>query len=251
MKVLVIGDSHTQYFAISNQVVVSHAPVRGVNCRAKVVSAASVTGVGKAKSTLNIAEDVPKWIASFVPDFLVFNLGQVDIELGLPFRKYVKEDGIPAKVHMDSFIESYLTFLSGIDFPREKIVIKGINLPVLCYDRPKAIKYINRIVTERFSDSDADKSRQATILAALQADYPTDIARTDLAFLFNEMLAAAAKKAGYSYFDINADLVDPETGLIKTAFVPGWFDHHIVDSVDTRVLHWKHLLPVLRRQIWA
>ena len=65
------------------------------------------------------------------------------------------------------------------------------------------------------------------------------------------MLEGAVTKAGYSYFDINADLVDPETGLIRTAYVPASFDHHLADSVDTRVLHWKRLLPVLRRQIWA
>ena len=250
MRVLAIGDSHTQYFGLNNQVVVAHAPVRGVTCVAKAVSAASVTGVGKQSSTLNIASDVPKWIDSFNPDFLVFNLGQVDIELGLPFRKYVKQDGIPANKHMASFIESYLTFLSGLDFPPSKIVVKGINLPVLCFDRPKAIRYINRIVTERFTDSQEDKLRQEDILASLKEDYPTDIVRTDLAFRFNDMLKTAAESSGYSYFDINDDLLNPENGLIRTSFVPAHFDHHLIDSVDTRVLHWKHLLPVLRKQIW-
>ena len=251
MRVLAVGDSHTQYFELSNQVVVAHAPARGITCAFKAVNAASVTGVGKQSSTLNISADVPKWIANFRPDFLVFNLGQVDLELGLPFRKYVKEDGISAQEHMERFIESYLTFLKGLDFPREKIVIKGVNLPVLCYDRLKAIRYINRIVTERFTGSDEDKSRKESVTAKLREDYPSDIVRTDLAMLFNEMLESAATKSGYSYFDINEDLIDAETGLISTAFVPANFDHHLVDSVDVRVLHWKRLLPVLRRQTWA
>lgn len=251
MKVLAIGDSHTKYFGLANQVVVAHAPARGVTCAAKVISGASVTGVGKLSSTLNIANDIPGWVASFRPDFLVFNLGQVDIELGLPFRKYVKEDGIPPQDHMAQFIESYMKFLETLDFPKQKVVIKGINAPVLCYDRPKAIKYINRIVTERFTDSPEDVARQDIILKNLQNDYPSDIVRTDLAFLFNEMLEKAVSKEGYSYFDINADLVDPTTGLIRTAYVPASFDHHLSDSVDTRVLHWKRLLPVLRRQVWA
>lgn len=251
MKVLAVGDSHTQYFQLSNQVVVSYAPVRGINCATKAVSAASVTGIGKQSSTLNVASDVPKWIASFHPDFLVFNLGQVDIELGLPYREYVKKDGIPAQEHMQSFIESYLSFLDRIDFPKHRIVVKGINLPVLCYDRLKAIKYINRIVTDRFTDSQEDKAQQASILANLRENYPSDIVRTDLAFLFNEMLQSAVTKAGYSYFDINADLVDEETGLIKSEFVPAGFDHHLIDSVDVRALHWKRLLPVLRRQTWS
>lgn len=251
MKVLAIGDSHTKYFGLSNQVVVAHAPARGVTSVAKVISGASVTGVGKLSSTLNVADDIPKWVESFRPDFLVFNLGQVDIELGLPFRKYVKEDGVLPQEHMSRFIQSYLTFLGALDFPKEKVVIKGINLPVLCYDRPRAIKYINRIVTERFTDSPDDLARQESVLKSLQSDYPSDIVRTDLAFLYNKMLEAAVTKAGYSYFDINADLVNPETGLIRTAYVPASFDHHLADSVDTRVLHWKHLLPVLRRQVWA
>lgn len=251
MRVLAIGDSHTQYFALSNQVVVAHAPARGITCAAKAVSAASVSGVGKQSSTLNVAADVPKWIANFNPDFLVFNLGQVDIELGLPFRRFVKEDGIAPQEHMERFIESYLTFLEGLDFQKSKIVIKGINLPVLCYDRPKAIKYINRIVTERFTESEEDKTRQKRVIANLQADYPSDAVRTDLAYLFNEMLEAAVTKAGYSYYDINDDLVDPETNLIKPEFIPAWFDHHLIDSVSVRVLHWKRLIPILRRQTWV
>jgi len=251
MRVLAIGDSHTQYFGLNNQVVVAHAPARGVTCVTKAVSAASVTGVGKQTSTLNIASDVPKWINSFKPDFLVFNLGQVDVELGLPFRKYVKQDGIPAKQHMHSFVQSYLSFLNGLDFPPARIIIKGINLPVLCFDRPKAIRYINRIVTERFTDSQEDKLRQDAVLAMLKEDYPTDIVRTDLAFHFNDMLKSAAESAGYAYFDINDDLLNPENGLIKTSFIPAHFDHHLIDSVDTRVLHWKSLLPVLRRQLWS
>lgn len=251
MKVLAVGDSHTKYFGLSNQVVVAHAPARGITCIAKVVHGASVTGVGKLSSTLNLASDIPKWIASFNPDFLVFNLGQVDIELGLPFRKYVREDGVAPQDHMTRFIDSYLAFLDALDFPKSKVVIKGINAPVLCYDRPKAIKYINRIVTERFTDSEEDAARQESVLALLKTDYPSDIVRTDLAFLFNEMLEAAVTKVGYSYFDINADIVDPESGLIRTAYVPAGFDHHLSDSVDARVLHWKRLLPVLRRQVWV
>lgn len=251
MKVLAIGDSHTKYFGLANQVVVAHAPARGVTCVAKVISGASVTGVGKLSSTLNVADDIPAWVASFQPDFLVFNLGQVDIELGLPFREYVKQDGIPPQQHMTRFIDSYLTFLDALDFPKDKVIVKGINAPVLCYDRPKAIRYINRIVTERFTDSVEDVARQDVVLKMLQSDYPSDIVRTDIAFLFNEMLEAAVSKAGYSYFDINEDLVDPSSGLIRTAYVPASFDHHLVDSVDTRVLHWKRLLPILRRQIWA
>lgn len=251
LKILAIGDSHTKYFRLTNQVVVAHPPVRGVTCIAKVIHGATITGVGKLESTLNVGSDIPKWIESAKPDFMVLNLGQVDIELGLPFRKFVKGDETGMQDHMTAFVEAYAKYLVGLDFPAKRVVIKGINLPVLCYDRGKAVNYINRIVTERFSDSLSDTERRAEVLAKLKADYPSDIVRTDLAHRFNDMLRTAATEAGYSYFDLNAELADPVTGLIKSAYVPAGMDHHLADSIDVRALHWQALLPVLRKQLWA
>lgn len=250
MKVLAVGDSHGRYMGISSQVGVCYPPLRGITCIPKAINAATVTGVGKLKSTLSLSSDIPQWIGSARPDFLVMGLGQVDVELGIPFRHFVKGETTPSRELLAGFVDSYMGYMSSLDFPASRIVIKGINAPVLCYDRAKAIRYINRIVTERFTDSTEDAARQELVLSQLKVSYPSDIIRTDHAITFNAMLKEFARKAGYGYFDINSDLIDTSTGLIKTAYVPSGFDHHIVDTLDVRIMHWKHLLPVLRRQIW-
>lgn len=251
VKILAVGDAHTKYLGVTAQTVGAFQPSRGVTCVMKALGRATITEAAGFKSIPGLTEQVHEWIDSAAPDFLVFNLGQLDIEFGLPFRQSVLGDNTDARAWMLQFIEAYFTYLKGLGFPLSRIVVKGINAPVLCYDRGKSIKFINRLITEHLGDSDEDAALKEKVLADLKATYPSDIVRTDLATMFNAMLKEFAKAEGIAYFDINDELVDPESGLIKTRYVPSAFDHHIVDSLDVRVLHWQKLLPVLRRQMWV
>ena len=251
MKFLIVGDSHTRYFGISNQLRVLNDQLRGINCIPKVIHGATVTGVGKLTSTLNVGSDIPKWIDSAQPDFLVLNLGQVDVELGIPFRKYVQNVDEAMDARLDYFIESYLKYIDSLNIPASRIIVKGINLPVLCYDRSKAIKYITRIVTERFTDSAEDESRREETIKKLTQTYASDVVRSDLARRFNEQLQSACQEHGYGYFDINGELADQATGIINPRFIPAGFDHHIIDSLEVRTIHWNALLEVARKAYWV
>ncbi|QIV88312.1 SGNH/GDSL hydrolase family protein [Glutamicibacter mishrai] len=251
MKFLVVGDSHTEYFGITNQLRTINKSLRGITCYNKVIHGATVSGVGKLTSTLNVGSDIPKWIKNAKPDFLVLNLGQVDIELGIPFRQYVQGSTSPMSELIDQFVAAYFRYIETLDMPNSRIIIKGINLPTLCYDRDKAIKYITRIVTERFTDSSDDLSKRHSVVQNLKNSYASDILRTELAFRFNSILKGACNELGYGYFDINAHLLDPESGTISPKFVPTGFDHHIIDSLDVRDLHWRELLPVAMGNYWS
>lgn len=251
MKFLIVGDSHTKYFGISNQLRVIDNTLRGITCIPKVIHGATVTGVGKLTSTLNVGADIPHWINAAAPDFLVLNLGQVDVELGIPFRQYVQGDKGSIESRLDYFVTAYMDYIQTLQMSAARIIVKGINLPVLCYDREKAVKYIVRIVTERFTDNTEDAAKRESIVKDLKLTYASDLVRTDLAHLFNSKLRAACIDRGYGYFDVNEQLSDTETGLIAPRFIPSGFDHHIVDTLEVRSLHWRQLLNVARINYWS
>ncbi|QXQ08975.1 hypothetical protein [Paeniglutamicibacter sp. Y32M11] len=250
MKFLIVGDSHAQYFNITNQLRVVNHSLRGINAVTKAVSAATVTGVGRLSSTLGLGSDIPRWLESYEPDFAVFNLGQVDVELGVPFRQYVLGDEESVEDRLKFFISTYVDYLDGLDIDSNKIIVKGVNLPVLCYDRAKSVKYIMRILTERFADTEVDKERRASVLKNLTETYTSDVMRTDLALHYNSMLASACAERGFGYFDINEQLMDEKLGMIDPRFIPSKFDHHIVDSLEVRSMHWNWLIKTARNKYW-
>lgn len=250
MKILAVGDSHTQYFGINNQVGVINHALRGIKCTTKRIDGASLAGVGKLSSTLNVGSKISGFIETEKPDFTIFNMGQVDVELGIPFRRYVAKDGKNTPELVEYFLESYMRFLTGLPLPANQVMVKGINLPVLCYDRGKAIQYITRIVTERFTESNEDASRREDIIADLKSTYASDFARTQLALEFNNQLKSACDELGFGYFDINDQLMDGSTGLINPRFIPASFDHHIVDSLEVRSMHWDAFLEAVKPRLW-
>lgn len=251
MKFLIVGDSHTQYFGVTNQLRGLMPSLRGIKAVTKTVSASTISGVGKMDSTLQLGSNIAKWCDDHQPDHLVLNLGQVDVELGIPFRSFVKRAPESSIQWLDYFVETYMEYLSTLSGNSNAIILKGINLPVLCYDQQKAIKYIARIVTERFSDDNNGLEHRTEIMDELTKRYPSDIVRTDLAYRFNDKLSAACKSEGYGYFDINSHLTGPLNGTIDPRFVPSKFDHHIIDSLEVRQMHWQELLDLARERIWS
>lgn len=134
--------------------------------------------------------------------------------------------------------------------PNSRIIIKGINLPTLCYDRYKAIKYITGIVTERFTDSTDDLSKRQSVVQDPKNTYASGTLRTELALKFNSKLLNTCDELSYAYFDINSYLMDSESGMISPKFVPTAFDHHIIDGLEMRDL-WRKLLQVAVGQYWC
>lgn len=250
MKFLIVGDSHTQYFGLTTQLRSTLTSLKGIKAVTKTVSASTISGVGKMDSTLKLGNNIHHWLDEHEPDFLVLNLGQVDVELGIPFRQFVKQYPEPSSHWTDYFIHKYDNYLSTVPFPRKRIIIKGINLPVLCYDQQKAIKYITRIVTERFSSEANHDERREIITQELNEKYPSDIVRSDLARHFNKRLSRYCDEMGYGYFDINSDIEGDNFGIIHERFVPAKFDHHIIDSLEVRKFHWETLLSTSRQRYW-
>lgn len=155
-----------------------------------------------------MGKNIQIWRSDESPDFLVVNLGQVDVELGLPFRQFVQGLSETPGYWIDYFVEKYFEYLNSIELGKTKLIVKGINLPVLCYDWKKSIKYIIRIVTERFTDSSEGAQRREFVMKNLNDSYLSDIQRSDLAREFNSKVAAKCKENEFAYFDINDKLVN-------------------------------------------
>ncbi len=238
MKILVVGDSHSQYFGITPQLRAAYPALTGTACELRTVHGATITGFGKRASSLGTRNVIVALLKESPPDFLVLNFGQVDIELGIPYRKYMKFEEINLKDIIRNFVEIYRTFIESLDFPNDRILVKGVNLSVLVHDRNKAIQYIKRIVA--INEDPAEE--ETGVIERMKADFPNDFQRDATVRHFNACTAEAMAAIGVSYFDLNAALFDERTGLISSRYIPSGRDHHLVDSVEVRKMHWQALL---------
>ena len=244
MKVLAAGDSHTKFFGITPAVRVVYPMVRDVRADVLPVNGATVAGVGRMNSTLQFMESLRERLKASAADVCVINLGQVDVELGTPYRKYVKQDRSRPIEYLNEVVEKYVEVISQLraDFPEINFIVKGANAPVLIYDSRKTIADVGNVVTERISSVDVEQ-RQA-ILERIRGAYESDAERHALTISFNDLLRAASGPAGVHYFDINHDITD-DSGFVHPSFIPNAMDHHFVDSVEIRAIHWRNLMRTL------
>lgn len=244
MKVLAAGDSHTKFFGITPAVRVIYPLVRDLRADVYPVNGATVAGVGRMNSTLQFGESLAEWLEKSKPDVCVLNLGQVDVELGTPYRKYVKQDSSKPIVYLNEIIKSYSKVIERLstDYRDINFVVKGVNAPVLIYDTRKSISDVNNVLTERISDVEVEERQR--ILQEIRLGFESDIERHELTLQFNRLLKEAATDSGARYFDINHDVV-AANGLAHPRFIPNAMDHHFVDSVEVRAIHWQNLMQTL------
>lgn len=236
--VKIFGDSHTLYFRqVSMKPDYLSYRLAEYDLEVEVYQAASVKGFGNRNSTLNTMDKVINQVEA--DDIVVLNFGQVDIELGIFYKLIVKEENI-AKAHfIRHCINAYRVLLKSLMKKTSRIILKGCNSPVLI-DQFKAIKYVERIITENISNvDDLAKSRgRANLL------YPDIFERIGLMRKFNNALKKMASELEIGYFDINDDICYP-SGMVKEQYIPASFDHHLVDSMDVRLIHQKALVNTL------
>jgi lysophospholipase L1-like esterase len=245
MFVYVFGDSHSKYFQLTKQVKnVYHYPA---DLSVKVMSfkGATVSGFGKRESTLNVKLHLKDIIKEEQPDHICLNFGQVDLELGYFYKKYVKSENVNFEDFVSKQVTTYLEFVKELSnvIP---CVVKGLNLPALCFDSDKAINYTKRIITENI----ADPVVAGKVLSKMKANFPSDYERTQMLLHYNNILKSSCEKEGIPYFDINDSLKNNDSGLLDIKFIPANRDHHIVDSLQVRHMHISKLInSILKYQI--
>ncbi|OBX06237.1 hypothetical protein QV08_10750 [Gallibacterium salpingitidis] len=243
-KFAIVGDSHAVYFTQLNKLTkLSKSYYDPNDYKVADISAATIRGFGNRDSTLKVSDQINKLIENTQPHTLIFCLGQVDIELGYYYRSIIKEKNV------DNFIEETITIYKNylLNLQQEKkvnIVIKGIN-PTVLINQIFAINYIGNITTENFKTPEERKFYKQKVADELP-DYSF---RFSLSSNFNNALKDLADRFNWSYFDIWNEVIDPKTGNIYLKYLPAWFDHHLVDSVEVRQIHYDALYKVMRHFI--
>lgn len=242
MKILVFGDSHSTYFGLSDELKSVNESFKGVNIQVVTIPGSTILGFGKRQSTLNSKALFLAKLKAFKPDYICFALGQVDIELGLYYRKIVKGESVDVKEYISNLVEKYLSTINDIQndcsISDEAICLKGINLSVLTTHRAKAVDYTSRIITENIEDKNLIEEYNKK----LKLEYPSNLERYRIHTLFNEVLFSAVRTR-YSYFDINDVIADGDNfGSCRKEFIPFSKDHHILDSLFIREISISRLI---------
>jgi len=231
----IFGDSHSVYFQNIHHTF-DNSKIHDQRIETYMTPGASIKGIGKRRnSSLNLQEKLLNTIED--GDLIVLVFGQVDIELGLYYRQAVQQINETSDDFIKSCIESYEYLLNVLKdhFPKSIIFIKGINMPVLI-DQQKALRYTKRIITENISD----KIQIQKATQRLRKKLPTIIERIKISLQFNDYLEQLALKKDIYYFSVN-DLICHSNMMVQDAYIPTGFNHHIIDSIEVRRIHYKSL----------
>lgn len=242
-KILIVGDSHNVFFKRSARTRF-HLPAYLDELKYEVLvkHGATIRGFGNRKSTLQLSEEIDHNIRSTCPTHLVLGLGQVDIELGIYYKSFVKNESV--ENFISETLDVYFKYLKSLNmsFPDIHLIIKGINPTVLQFEK-FAVSYISRIITENIKDKAVIERYQSI----LEENLPFFHERHALSLRFNTLLQQRALDKGITYFDLWGEFTDRETGVIAERFIPCGFDHHVSDTVETRRIYQQGLFNCLNK----
>lgn len=241
--VKIFGDSHSSYFKLTPRVLkLLGSP--NLKSTVNVYKGGSMAGFGKRESTLNLSNEVKKSIES--DDFVILNFGQVDIELGFYYKKIIKDNEQSTIQHMNEIIEKYMVFIKSLD--NNRIIIKGLNAPSTCHSENQWQNFIMRIISPNTLSEVDNQNINTELIKRKIKNLPSDDSiRTKISLEFNKRLKTACHNNNVHYFDINEELIDKNTGILKNSFITPVFDNHITDSIETRLLHWNGALKEIKK----
>jgi hypothetical protein len=237
MFIYVFGDSHSKYFQLSKQVRNVFPYPHDLSIKVMPFKGATVSGFGKRESTLNVKSNLKDIIEREKPDYICLNFGQVDLELGYFYKKYVKNENVDFERFVVMQVETYMEFVTEL-LNTVPCVVKGLNLPALCFDSSKAISYTKKIITENIREPEVSSK----VLSEMKGNFPSDYERTQMLLYYNCILKSNCEQKGIPYFDINDNLINNDNGLLDLKFIPAGKDHHIVDSLQVRDMHISKLI---------
>lgn len=247
VKILVMGDSHSKFLNVSNEMKDAYPNFRGIDTKVISLSGATISGFGKRESTLSSREKFYDAVGVFKPDYICFALGQVDLELGYYYKTIVKNKVININDYVRDlsfhYFKNVISICEDIGFPLDKIIFKGVNLSTLTESRQKAINYTARIISENITD----KGEISGYTKSLKDEFPVNSIRNMVHNNFNFHLKKLSIKNNSKYFDVNNEVKDKDTGNIRKEFLPAFNDHHLVDSLYVRGLHLQKILDSIVR----
>lgn len=180
------------------------------------ISGATLSGLPKRVSTLNVKNLIISYLTKKKPDFLVLKFGQVDIDLKYYYKIAVKGENIDKEKYIQDLILCYKKFILEIleYIDKKKLIIFGINPPSLV-DNESCFKYTSRIIF--------DNNKNAHNF--LKSKIETIEERTRFSKLFNIKLNEMCIENNIKYTEVFDEFLNSEN--IVSNFFTGNNDHHL------------------------
>lgn len=236
-KIHVFGDSHAAFFMQSP----FYVGRLGLNfplsfhLEGESIPAASIMGFRPKISTLNTKEKIAETLPEASRMILAF--GQVDLELGFYYRRFIKGEEHSMDSFSDLLIKVYEGFIEDIT-GRVDLAIKGMNLTALS-PRAFSARYIARVITENNPMSLADAEKQIFDQVLAEDD------QNRMHLLFNEKLQDMCERLGIRYFDLVQQTsaggisgVTMQKPRLADIYKTAKFDHHLADTIAVRKMHY-------------
>ncbi|MDQ7833735.1 MAG: hypothetical protein RDU30_18560, partial [Desulfovibrionaceae bacterium] len=189
----------------------------GVKARLFPVPGASIAGLGKRYSTLDLMPKIEKCIERFAPDYLLLKFGQVDVEYGYYHQKFVKRNSrLDFTSYCRKLVDNYLDAVEKIG-KKTMVALNSVNLPSV-FSRGCCAKRTLDIV------SFGETANDIACLHKAFALQPSFAQRTRMVMEFNEMLGGKSRERGLNFIDLTPLCLDTETNLLH---------EHLRDDEDT------------------
>jgi hypothetical protein len=208
IKILVLGDSHSDIFNYCNNkqqnIYFEVVIVGGATAQGSVNPNSNTNALGIFKETLNNVNHI-----NF--NYIIINLGEVDCGFVIWYRKNKYNIGIDDQLILTT-----------------DNLFKFIHLEILPYFEPSKI-IINGSVLPTIKDN-TDKKY---LVGARSEINTSQIDRTTLTIKYNNILKNKSLINGYNYMDITNYILDNETNVVNEIFLnKNEFDHHL-DNENT------------------
>lgn len=237
-NIKIFGDSHSKFF-LREQTLARMYGLKHFydSSTVYVYHGASVKGFKNENSTLNLKDKIIKAIEP--EDIVVLCFGQVDIESGINYKRFIKNEIFTDEEFINECVLSYSSLINIIKQRCKKLIIKSINFPVLI-EYGKARRVYAKIIQSSIHNP-IDKE---IIQKKWNREFPKIDIRIKLARRFNSEVEELCNKNSINYFDINNEIAY-ENGFIKEEFIPIIQDHHLADTIQTRKIHVDMLVNLL------
>lgn len=229
----VFGDSHARFFFRSAFYIGRlnlPLPLR-YEIHGKTIPASSVAGFRPGDRKLDVKDTIRAALPTAERMILAF--GQVDLELGYYYRLAIKGETLTPESYVQWLLGIYRDFLDSLDLGDTQVALKGANLTALS-PKPFALNYVLRIIeSEDRQDTQAAKDRLRPLILS-------EDDQNAMHLEFNAGLQRIAHAQGHSYFDLVRETKGPHKAAPRLAdrFRTAEFDHHLVDSVAVRRMHY-------------
>ena len=209
----VLGDSHTGVFTRFKG-----KPFYFFNIL--TVPGATISGIPNPKSKTQAGPKFRQYIEDRVyrNDYVILQLGEVDCGFVLWLRS--EKYGLPIEQLLDSSVENYKTLI--------ELVIR--------HQKKPARVYVTSTMPPTIKD-DQDWGDVANLRGEVKASQHE---RTRLTLEFNRRVAQMCGELGVNYIDLDKDLIDGDTNLVKSEYLnENKYNHHLANGKLSKLMYQK------------